>query len=264
MSLTVTNKSEIDDFEESVRKSKIILLDIEGTITSISYVKDTLFSFIRRNLDCYLKAHWKDSDLDNDLLLLREQANEDKRNGIPGVVIIPEYNESNEKDLLEAAKKNVIWQMDLDRKTKALKQFQGHVMHEGYKQGKLKGHIYPDVLPALKSWVKNGKKVYIYSSGSIEAQKLLFGHSEEGDILEYFSGHFDTEVGPKVESNSYFNIMKRLNCESDKIVFFTDVPKEAEAANGAGIKTILVVREGNSPLTEEDKKSFSTIRTFKL
>ncbi|XP_033609088.1 enolase-phosphatase E1 isoform X2 [Cryptotermes secundus] len=163
---------------------------------------------------------------------------------------------------MEAVAKNVLWQMDLDRKTKALKQLQGHIMREGYKNGNLKGHVYSDVVPALKSWAHSGRRIYVYSSGSVEAQKLLFGHSEEGDLLDLFAGHFDTEVGPKVEPDSYVNIVKKLDCRSEDIVFLTDVPREAEAAQKAGLKAVIVVREGTELLTEEDKVSFPVIKSF--
>ena len=243
-----------------IRKSDVILLDIEGTTTSISYVKDTLFPFIRNNLKIYFKAHWHNSEFRDDLVLLKEQATQDEINKVEGLVKITDNND--ESIIMETVVKNVLWQMDLDRKTKALKQLQGHIMRDGYKSGHLKGHIYSDVLPALKSWVQNGKKVYIYSSGSIEAQKLLFGHSEEGNLIEWFSGHFDTEIGPKIESSSYGNIVNKLNCRSEDVLFLTDVPKEANAAKLAGMEVVLVIRPGNSPLTANDKASFPVIESF--
>ncbi|XP_021917331.1 enolase-phosphatase E1 isoform X2 [Zootermopsis nevadensis] len=220
---------------------------------------DILFPYIRSNLKSYLKAHWNDSEFKEDLVLLREQAKQDEADKMAGVVLIPEDDGEN---AIEAVAKNVLWQMDSDRKTKALKQLQGHIMREGYKNGKLKGHVFSDVAPALKSWAHNGRQVYIYSSGSVEAQKLLFGHSEEGDLLELFAGHFDTGVGPKVESSSYMNIVKNLECKSEDIVFLTDVPREAKAAQEAGLKAVLVVREGNEPLTEEDQVNFPVIKSF--
>ncbi|KAJ9585027.1 hypothetical protein L9F63_020637 [Diploptera punctata] len=243
--------------EDTLEKANIVLLDIEGTTTSISYVKETLFGFIRSNLEHYVKTHWNDAEFQEDLVVLKQQAHKDKINKVEGLIEIPDGS-------IAAVVKNVLWQMDLDRKTKALKQLQGHIMHEGYNNGELKGHMYPDVLPALKSWVSKGKKLYIYSSGSIEAQKLLFGHSEEGNILELFSGHFDTAVGGKTDTASYMNISNELNCRCQDVLFLTDVPKEARAAKSAGMEAVLVVREGNAPLSEEDKVSFSVISSFPM
>ncbi|PSN42289.1 hypothetical protein C0J52_12864, partial [Blattella germanica] len=218
----------IKDIDDSLQKARIVLVDIEGTTTSISFVKDTLFSYVRNNLESYLKAHWDDAEFQDDLTLLKAQSKQDETDKVDGAVLIPEENGDG---TLEAVVKNVLWQMDQDRKTKALKQLQGHIMREGYKNGKLKGHVYSDVAPALKSWAHNGRQVYIYSSGSVEAQKLLFGHSEEGDLLE--------------------------NGEHSHAIF-----PEAKAAKEAGVSAVLVVRDGNEPLSEEDQVNFPVIKSF--
>nr|CAD7441605.1 unnamed protein product [Timema bartmani] len=218
---------------------------------------DTLFPYVRSKLEEYLRTHWESAEFQLVLGQLKEQAKKDEEDSIDGVVSIPESDKA-----IEAVAKNVLWQMDLDRKTKSLKQLQGHIWRDGYKNGDLKGHLYDDVVPALKLWTQSGRQLYIYSSGSVDAQKLLFGHSQEGDLLELFSGYFDTEVGPKVEADSYKNIVDRLHCEAEDVVFFTDVSKEAEAAKEAGLNAVLVVREGNAPLSSEDKASFPVINSF--
>nr|CAD7261331.1 unnamed protein product [Timema shepardi] len=279
----------------SAHNSKFIILDIEGTTTSISFVKDTLFPYVRSKLEEYLKTHWENAEFQLVLEQLKEQAKKDEEDSIDGVVSIPESDKA-----IEAVAKNVLWQMDLDRKTKSLKQLQGHIWRDGYKNGDIKGQfvlfdlccsLYDDVVPALKLWTQSGRQLYIYSSGSVEAQKLLFGHSQDGDLLELFSGYFDTEVGPKVEADSYKNIVERLHCEPEDVVFFTDVSKgekrgrvpvrrasraqgvdmggspfslfaEAKAAKEAGLNAVLVVREGNAPLSSEDKAIFPVITSF--
>ncbi|XP_066991519.2 enolase-phosphatase E1 [Anabrus simplex] len=248
-----------DPLEETVQKAEIVILDIEGTTSSISFVKDTLFPYIRENLESYVKKHWNDEEFAQDLVLLREQAAKDETDKVEGVVSIAE---GSSEDLQPAVIRNVLWQMDLDRKTKALKQLQGHVMRDGYSSGKLKGHLFDDVVPALRSWIRSSRQLYIYSSGSVEAQKLLFGHTEEGDLRELFAGHFDTDVGAKNEPGSYSNIIKRIGCESGKVVFFTDVPAEARAARSVGVNAVLVCRPGNAPLSEEDRIDFAVINSF--
>nr|CAD7587683.1 unnamed protein product [Timema genevievae] len=220
-------------------------------------MEDTLFPYVRSKLEEYLRTHWESAEFQLVLGQLKEQAKKDEEDSIDGVVSIPESDKA-----IEAVAKNVLWQMDLDRKTKSLKQLQGHIWRDGYKNGDLKGHLYDDVVPALKLWTQSGRQLYIYSSGSVDAQKLLFGHSQEGDLLELFSGYFDTEVGPKVEADSYKNIVDRLHCEAEDVVFFTDVSKEAEAAKEAGLNAVLVVREGNAPLSSEDKANFLVINSF--
>nr|CAD7572141.1 unnamed protein product [Timema californicum] len=192
-------------------------------------MRDTLFPYVRSKLEEYLKTHWENAEFQLVLGQLKEQAKKDEEDSIDGVVSIPESDKA-----IEAVAKNVLWQMDLDRKTKSLKQLQGHIWRDGYKNGDIKGQfvlfglccsLYDDVVPALKLWTQSGRQLYIYSSGSVEAQKLLFGHSQDGDLLELFSGYFDTEVGPKVEADSYKNIVERLHCEPEDVVFFTDVSK---------------------------------------
>jgi len=244
-----------------VDSAPVILLDIEGTTTSISFVKDVLFPYVRINLEEYLISHWGEPELLDDIKALRKQAQDDVTNGVEDVKLIPESTKIEE--VKSAILDNVLQQMDKDRKTTALKQLQGHIWRTAYQSNSIKGHVYPDVVPALQHWCKKGKRIYIYSSGSVEAQKLLFGYSEEGDLLQYFSGHFDTLVGNKTESSSYAAIANTIGIAHDKVVFFTDVVKEAKAAVSSGMNALLVEREGNQPLTEDDKCNYPTITSFK-
>ncbi|XP_057177629.1 enolase-phosphatase E1 [Triplophysa rosa] len=124
--------------------------------------------------------------------------------------------------------------MAADRKTTALKQLQGHMWRAAYLMGKIKGEVYPDVVPAIRQWRHHGLQIYIYSSGSVEAQKLLFGYSVEGDLLDLFDGHFDTNIGAKVESKSYENIAEKIGCQPEEIMFLTDVTRERSAEDAGG------------------------------
>jgi enolase-phosphatase E1 len=151
--------------------------------------------------------------------------------------------------------------MDLDRKMTALKELQGQMFRQGYESGELKGHVYPDVKPALDRWKRNDIKIYIYSSGSLLAQKLLFGFSEEGDMLPYFVKHYDTVFpGSKLESSSYVKIATEIFKETENlnILFLTDNVKEAEAANQVGIHTVVVCRDGEF----KDDLRFPQVKTF--
>ncbi|KAK3922934.1 Enolase-phosphatase E1 [Frankliniella fusca] len=255
--MAVTEKRQLD---ETVYSTKHIVLDIEGTTTSISFVKDTLFPYVRKNLDEYLSSHWNEDEFKDVLALLKSQAAEDKKAEMEGAIEIP--SDGSDDDMKAAVAKSVLWQMDADRKTTALKKLQGQMWRHGYKSGELKGHLFADVAPSLKDWVKDGRKLYVYSSGSVEAQKLLFGNSADGDLTELFTDFFDTEVGAKVDVESYKSIVKKLDCNADDVLFLTDMPKEASAAREAGLPVILVEREGNEPIASELRKEFSAVSSF--
>lgn len=250
-----------------------VLLDIEGTTTPISFVKDILFPYAKKNVKVYLERNWGTTQCTEDIEALRNQAKKDK-DIMEGVVSIPDLDDENQSSddkngvdssretIIDAAVKNVLWQMSSDRKTTALKQLQGHIWKEAYDDGKIKGDIFDDVTPAFKQWKSKDVKIYIYSSGSVAAQKLLFGNSKFGDLLQYINGHFDTNIGAKMESNSYEKIAEEMKMKPSSILFVTDVIGEAKAALEAGFKTAVSVRPGNADLTEADKKKFTTISTF--
>ncbi|XP_054438306.1 enolase-phosphatase E1 [Pteronotus mesoamericanus] len=207
----------------------VILLDIEGTTTPIAFVK----------------------------------AEEDSH--LVGAVPIPAASENGADDLqqtIQAVVDNVCWQMSLDRKTTALKQLQGHMWRAAFTAGRMKAEFFEDVVPAVRKWREAGMKVYVYSSGSVEAQKLLFGYSTEGDILELIDGHFDTKIGHKVESESYRKIADSIGCSTNNILFLTDVTPEASAAEKADVHVAVVVRPGNAGLTDDEKTYYSLITSF--
>ncbi|XP_047512748.1 enolase-phosphatase E1 [Pieris napi] len=254
--------NELKEINDIVKKCKILLLDIEGTTTSISFVKDKLFPYAEENVKTFLDSQWENEDVKMAVTALRKLALEDKEKSVEGVVSIPGEDASKE-DQIEGIVNNVKWQMSSDRKVGALKQLQGLIWKQGYDKGDIKGHVYDDVLPGLEQWrAVDGQKVYIYSSGSVQAQKLLFGQSLAGDLLKFIDGHFDTAVGAKQEAASYKAIVEKIGCSAEDVLFLTDVVKEAEAAKSAGLYTALVTREGNAPLTDEDKSSYPVIESF--
>ncbi|XP_059478256.1 enolase-phosphatase E1 [Neocloeon triangulifer] len=246
-----------------IKDASVFLLDIEGTTTSISFVKDTLFPYVRENLSAYLKENWSEASFQETLKKLVEQSKADIEAKLEGAIALDDEEESAEK-AQEAVKNSVLWMMDSDRKVGALKQLQGSMYVKGYEKGDLNGHLYDDVVPQLRKWTEAEKKIYIFSSGSVEAQKLLFGNSVEGDITKMIADYFDTEVGPKVEKESYVKIAEKVGKPVGEILFFTDVVKEAEAAKEAGLAVVLLEREGNSPLSDEDKTKYTVISSFKL
>eukprot|EP01125_Pyxidicula_operculata_P011585 TRINITY_DN3796_c0_g1_i2.p1 TRINITY_DN3796_c0_g1~~TRINITY_DN3796_c0_g1_i2.p1 ORF type:complete len:253 (-),score=32.18 TRINITY_DN3796_c0_g1_i2:28-786(-) len=241
---------------------KFVVLDIEGTTTPITFVKDVLFPFAKERVHDHLHSNWKSDQVQNDvkgLLKLAEELNHNE-NGL-------KY-EGGDKDVAVKYLVNFVHRLiDEDRKVGPLKQLQGNIWEKGYADGHLKGTVYPDVIEALDHWKQNNVPIYIYSSGSVHAQKLLFRHSDKGDLLPYFKGHFDTTIGSKIEHESYVKIatnIKENHSVSDgdhsSILFVTDNILEALAASKAGYRTALSVRPGNAPLP--DNHNFLEITSF--
>lgn len=246
-------------FDEKVLAAKKIICDIEGTTSSISFVKDVLFPYALKHVEEYLKSHWSEDATKTVVAALREQADEDKKAEVEGVVTIPA---EDSEDIIPDVVKNVEWQMSQDRKTGALKTLQGLVWAQGYKDGTIKGHVYEDVKKALEQWNESGRKVYIYSSGSVDAQKMLFEHSEQGDLVKYLAGYYDTKIGAKQEKNSYEALLKNIEATGEEALFLTDVVAEAKAAKEAGLNVVVLDRPGNAELSEEDRKEFTVISSF--
>jgi enolase-phosphatase E1 len=237
----------------------VVLLDIEGTTTSISFVKDVLFPFARKEMDSFLNEHWEDPDIQSIVELIRNQAEDDKQQGLPAPTV---PSGTGKETVLPELLKNLFWQMDNDRKTTGLKSLQGKIWKSGFESGTLKGHVYEDVPKAFERWTAGGKRIFIYSSGSVEAQILLFKFSEAGDLNKFHSGNFDTTTGPKMEAASYTLISDKIGVPASDILFCTDVAKEAYAAKEAGFQVAVSIRPGNAPLSETELKDFQTVTSF--
>ncbi len=191
---------------------RAILTDIEGTTSSIAFVTETLFPYARKHLRAYLAAHPEEAD---------------------GVAVAT----------LER------W-IDEDRKEPVLKRLQGRIWRAGYERGDLKGHIYPDAVEALRCWKKEGLRLYVYSSGSVEAQRLIFGHSEAGDLTPLFDGFFDLGSGSKLEAESYGRIARDIGLAPAEILFLSDNAREIDAARSAGMAVRLIDRGAGDSLAE--------------
>jgi enolase-phosphatase E1 len=226
---------------------KYILMDVEGTTTSISFVHDILFPFSKARIETFVKDNLK-------LDLVTKSIDEVKATALSEENIL--------LDLNGAISKLKHW-IEIDRKHPALKSLQGMIWKSGYTSSEIKGHVYDDVAEALANWKKYGLQLGVYSSGSVEAQKDLFAHSIAGDLSTFFSHHFDTEVGHKREITSYQKIASTLNLSASDIVFLSDIKEELDAAKAAGFATIQLVR--NPPLELQGHTqalSFNDIRSF--
>lgn len=207
----------------SAQPIRAIVTDIEGTATSISFVKDSLFPYARSRIGQYLAAHRQDEAVLRILADARTLAGDDT---LDDQAVI---------DLL------VAWS-DADRKITPLKALQGLIWTQGFRDGELVGDVYEDAARRLREWHAEGYRLYVYSSGSILAQKLVFGHTPHGDLATLFSGFFDTTTGPKLEADSYRAITGALGLEPGEILFLSDLVGELDAARQAGLKTIALDR----------------------
>ncbi|KAG8089828.1 hypothetical protein GUJ93_ZPchr0011g28551 [Zizania palustris] len=211
-----------------------VVLDIEGTTTPISFVTDVMFPYARDNVRKHLTSTYDSDETKEDIKLLRIQVEEDLKNGIVGSVPIPPDDASKE-EVINSLVANVESMIKADRKITSLKQLQGHIWRTGFESKELQGVVFEDVPEVLKHWHASGTKVYIYSSGSREAQRLLFGNTTYGDLRRYLYGFFDTTTGNKRETRSYCEISLSLGVDNPaQILFITDVFQEAVAAKSAG------------------------------
>ncbi|KAF9572857.1 hypothetical protein EC968_009341 [Mortierella alpina] len=248
---------------KSLHPYDLVISDIEGTTTPIVFVKENLFPYVTSKLAEFLKRNWSSEEMKANIEALRVQADRDVAEGISeAVAIAKESPEVAAEKVQEDVIASIAWQMKADRKIGALKAFQGYMWKEGYSNGDLKGALYEDVVPAFDQWKAEGKKLYIYSSGSIPAQKLLFGHSEKGDLLHYFSGHYDTTIGQKIEAESYSKIATDIGVNPERALFLSDNIHEVNAAKKAGLQAVVVDRPGNDPLSDKDRDSNIVVKSF--
>lgn len=210
---------------------RVILTDIEGTTSSISFVHEVLFPYAAEHMAEFVReGHRSTPEIAEQLDAVAEVSGVD-RDDIDGLIEV----------LLE-------W-IQNDRKETSLKALQGMLWQKGYQEGAFKGHVYEDAADYLQRWHDRGFRLFVYSSGSVKAQKLIFGFSEQGDLTPFFSGYFDTRVGGKKEPEAYRTILNELGVEAGTVLFLSDVEAELEAAESAGMKTVWLVRDGDRPDT---------------
>jgi len=202
---------------------RAVLTDIEGTTSSIAFVKDVLFPYARERLPRFIEATRDDPTVARWLdATAREAGIDDPHSRRVVDTLLRWINE--------------------DRKATPLKALQGMIWKSGYEAGDYKAHIYPEVPAKLRAWKAHGLRLYVYSSGSVAAQKLFFGHTEAGDLGDLFDGWFDTEVGGKRERGSYLRIAEAIGLAPPAILFLSDIAAELEAAHGAGMQVTQLCR----------------------
>ena len=203
---------------------RAIVTDIEGTTSSINFVHEVLFPYARARLADYVRQHAQDAEV---LKVLAQTA-----------------QFAGQELTLEASITQLEAWSDEDRKIAPLKNLQGLIWEYGYQAGDFHGHIYPDAVEGLQRWHAAGLALYVYSSGSVHAQRLLFAHTEYGDLTPLFSGYFDTAIGQKRDAQSYRTIAQLIETPAETILFLSDIVQELDAAHAAGMQTGWLVREG--------------------
>jgi enolase-phosphatase E1 len=252
------------------------LLDVEGTVAPISFVYEQLFPFARAHFAQFLWQNereteakeargedvlaegsvWRDlmalgaeNRMETDAEAPRIWANRASRANAVEQAGTPRMITMSPEAAIPKFLDYIYWLMDHDRKSTALKSLQGKIWKTGFESGELKGELFADVPAALKRWSEQAR-VAIYSSGSVEAQQLLFRYSNFGDLTGLVAAHFDTRTGPKREPASYSAIAAELQIPSNVVLFFSDVVPELDAARAAGCPTRLVIRPGNAPVVD--------------
>ncbi len=210
-----------------------VVMDIEGTTTSIDFVTSVLYPYAREHLPNFIRQHRAEPDV---------AATMDEAREAGGV-----WND-------EAVVVRMCHWMERDEKVTPLKTLQGLIWEDGYRSGELVSHVYPDVAPALRAWHAQGIRLYIYSSGSVQAQRLIYGHTIAGDLTPLLSGYFDTRVGHKRDVSSYRRIAETIGVEPRRVLFLSDVREELDAARDAGWETVCVAREGMAGLAAAHRR----------
>lgn len=227
----------------TIKRPQFILTDIEGTTSSISFVAEELFPYFRENISDLLAL--------KDRLVVKEAFDETVQlaKSEDGEIL------STDEQIIDKLYK---WSVE-DRKITPLKTLQGVLWDAGYRDGELKGHVYPEVAANLKSWKEQGINLGVFSSGSVPAQKLIFGYSIAGDLTPYFSYYFDTNTGGKREAATYAKIAKELNLDPSEILFLSDIEEELQAADSTGYQTVQLARDGMTPSWKQFVTSFDEL-----
>lgn len=233
-----------------------VVLDIEGTTTPISFVHEELFFYSRIHVRDYLEQHFNTEAVRADIQLLREEHAADVSRGKQP----PPLAKPGSPTEINSLTTYVHWLIDLNSKATGLKSLQGKIWHDGYADGTLRSQVFPDVAPALARWRAGGLSVSIFSSGSVQAQQLLFAHTEAGDLTSFINNYFDTSVGKKGEAESYRRIAESLGASPQELLFVSDIVAELAAARQAAMNAVLSIRPGNQP--QEHADQYPSIHSF--
>ena len=219
-----------------------ILLDIEGTTCPVSFVAEVLFPYASSSLERYLEQHQDEAEIKSLIEGVDQAWREDDHHD--AVVLLQEQGGTTPIEI-RAIAQYLRQLIARDIKLTELKDLQGRIWHSGYASGELVAPLFPDVPEALERWHDKGFTLAVYSSGSVPAQQLLYGHCQAGDLRPLFQHWFDTKTGIKQAKESYLMIAKSMVTAPSHVLFISDALQELEAADAAGMKTLFSDREGN-------------------
>ena len=232
-----------------------ILLDIEGTTCPVSFVSDVLFPYATHNIKRFAEQHHNRQDIKNIFNQARDELSNDAS------LSAAEQTQwlNNKATDWQGICDYLIYLISIDRKSTALKDLQGKIWRQGYEEGEIKSHLYPEAGQCFQEWRLQRKALAVYSSGSIEAQKLLYQHTESGDLRPLFLHWFDTHTGPKKEAQSYSLICTSMNVAPESVLFISDSGAECDAARQAGLRTLFSLREGNPDLNPRSHQAITSL-----
>jgi len=230
----------------------VCLFDIEGTTTPISFVHETLFPYSKDKIADFILNERLEPNTIKELI---EENRQDIAEGFFSAPILGNDHIVN----LQVLTSYLQYLIRVDRKSKPLKEIQGRIWKIGYEKGELQSILFPDVADFFSRLNDRKIKIAIYSSGSVEAQKNIFKHSNFGDLTKYISFYFDTNVGKKRESESYVEIACQLGSNPNRILFFTDIKGEADACTLAGSSVYIMNRPGNE---RQPAHTYPTLKDF--
>jgi enolase-phosphatase E1 len=219
-------------------KVRVLLLDLEGTITPIDFFSGTLFPYARQRLEEFLRLHGKELGIRDDLDGLRRQHAADTAANLEPPPWLADSVDANFSSAITYG----TWLMDRDSKCAALKSLQGKIWREGCRKGELHGEVYPDAPLAFARWSQKGTRICIFSSDSVIAQRSLIATTTAGILTRFIHANFDTTVGTKSDPQSYVRIAGALALPPRQILFISKVVEDLNAALHAGMHTAHCLR----------------------
>ncbi len=220
-------------------KIKAIITDIEGTTSSIDFVHHVLFPYSIKALPEYVRRNSQRQEIATIITQVKQEINQLDAN-------------------IEVVIATLLSWIEADKKITPLKTLQGFIWENGFKNSHFTGHLYEDAYHNLLKWYRVGIKLYVFSSGSIKAQKLLFGYNHYGDLTYLFEGYFDTNIGSKKSVSAYQNIAKAIGLMPQEILFLSDVTAELDSAKNTGYHTVLLDRNES----QKNNQIYDTVTTF--
>ena len=233
-----------------------LLLDIEGTTCPASYVSETLFPYATEHLPSFVSKNMRDNEVRN---ILKAAEHEWMNDNCEASIKLKEKHSSTEDNSPEGVIQYLLHLIKTDQKSTSLKDLQGKIWLAGYQRGELKAEIFPETAGCFRQWAQDNILISSYSSGSIQAQKLLYKHTNHGDLCSIIHQWFDTHTGSKKRAQSYSKISQRLKASPRNVLFVSDSSEECDAASESGMLTLFSLRTSNP---DQNSNGHTVIRSL--